>query len=561
MTRLALVLAALLTLAAPAGAQTPLAEARRRPGAAAEEAPAPRRPIFGALLSADLRVRAVLPASPAARLGLARGDRLRALDGLAIADRAALKRALRQRQRGDDLALTITRSGHEKHLNGRLGARFPYLATDERRRGRFVLAVVPVAFADRAPRFQRADFEKLLFSRRSYKKRSPTGEAVFGSVADYFDEASAGRFRLTGAVHDWVRIPETFAAIDRLPPLPLLGQRALLGQALSRVNKRAGRDVFAQVDGIAFITAGGRGTHGRVLWPHSAVLMHRGRLLPYYVMEETESGRFAGIGVHCHEFGHVLGLPDKYGLAGDSGLGCFCLMAVGHRGYAARKVPLDAPTLTPRAALEQWLRDKSEAAREQLEDLVPGPKRRPRPAIDPADDPPGLIRINRRPLHLCAACKERLGWIDPVVLDTTQSQRLVLEPVEGRADAVAKLLLDPAGQEYYLLEYRSKTGFDKGLPSSGLLIWHAGDLAAPLKNFVPAPLLDLEEAHGRRSLDNAYRAPELVPFGGEGRQAFTPRTTPSSKSLRPGAPQLWITGIRERGGRLELTVGARDPSS
>ena len=41
-----------------------------------------------------------------------------------------------------------------------------------------------------------------------------------------------------------------------------------------------------------------------------------GRLLKYYVMSETQAGEFAPIGVHCHEFGHVLGILDKYGSGG-----------------------------------------------------------------------------------------------------------------------------------------------------------------------------------------------------------------------------------------------------
>jgi len=33
------------------------------------------------------------------------------------------------------------------------------------------------------------------------------------------------------------------------------------------------------------------------------------------------------IGVHCHELGHVLGLPDKYGVGPRGRLWIYCLMA------------------------------------------------------------------------------------------------------------------------------------------------------------------------------------------------------------------------------------------
>src|SRR5690606_18582966 len=122
------------------------------------------------------------------------------------------------------------------------------------------------------------------------------------------------------------------------------------------------------------------------------------------------------------------------------------------------------------------------------------------------------VFVDRRPLHMCAECKERLGWIDPVALDPRVAQRIVLKPVEGHVNQVAKILFDGQGREYLLLEYRRQQGFDSGFPRSGLLIWHVGDIAAPVKNFVPFRLLDLKKAHGHESLDSSYRAPALIPF-------------------------------------------------
>jgi len=544
------------SVAAQAGAVTPLRSAGKPERANRLELwrdrVLDRAPRLGVTLRAaeqGLMVRQVRPMSLAARIGLERGDVIRAAFGERLASPRDLRRALGQRRRGDLFSLDVQRaSGDRRSLEGRLGRRSIQLLA--RKLGRFELAVVLVEFPDRPhnPRFRPERFARALFSRGVYTGRSPSGERVFGSMADYYHENSSGRFELTGRVYDWVEIGATRAQVDQLPPLPLLGQARLCRDAMERVVARAGRDVFADADAVAFVAAGPTGTWGRVLWPHSSNLVWRGRLMPYYLMDEGGE-RFAPIGVHCHEFGHVLGLLDKYGLASRSGLGCFCAMAVGHRGGARGRLPLEAPRPSRMEAAKDLLSKRLEALREQLGALWPGaPRGFCRAPFDGAE-------ANQRPLHLCAECKERLGWIDPVVLEPTWRGRVSLEPVEGRPDTVAKIPLGGSGREYYLLEYRARSGFNAGLPSSGLLIWHVGSPDASLKNFVPLRRVELEPAHGVESLDSAYRAPELVPFPRGGKRDFTPRTRPSSKSLRAGAREVWLRDIEERSGQIRVTLG------
>lgn len=519
---------------------------------------APRRdrqlnkaPFFGAFFKDGKKgvdVRFVLPFTPAARMGLESGDSISMAWGTAVRDADTLKRLLSERRRGDLVSLSVEREdGWLDELKGRLGRRMFKLL--HKKTGTFHLSVVLIDFKDKKhnPKFKRSHWQTALFSRKTYTKKSPSGEPVFGSMADYYDENSAGRFRLTGKVYDWVSLPKTKAEYNKLKPDPIMGQRQFLGKAMDLVRAREGKDVFAQTDGVAFVFAGPRGAHANILWPHSSVMFDRGRVFDYYTMEATDRyGRFAPIGVHCHEFGHVLGLPDFYGVAGSrAGHGCFCVMAVGHRGGAYRSVPLDAPEKSRRDTIKDELKKRLDKLREQLGGkkacLLNDGKRR--------------AGLNHRPMHFSAHCKEWLGWVDPIVLDTQKPQRVLIPAIEGRATGVvAKVLLDKRGREYFLLEVRKRHKFDKGLPRGGLLIWHVGDVLAPLKNFVPFKMIDLEAAHGKTALDNAYRAPHLIPFPAGNKTKFTPKTKPSSLGSLPGARKIWITDIKETRKGVELTV-------
>ena len=85
----------------------------------------------------------------------------------------------------------------------------------------------------------------------------------------------------------------------------------------------------------------------------------------------------ANISVFCHEFGHMLGLPDLYARPenpGSEGVGIWCAMS-------------------------------NQAG-------------------------------NGRPQHFCAWCKEKLGWVKPTVIDPTVKQKLILRADRGLAEGV-----------------------------------------------------------------------------------------------------------------------------
>lgn len=150
-----------------------------------------------------------------------------------------------------------------------------------------------------------------------------------------------------------------------------------------------------------------------------------------------------------------------------------------------------------------------------------------------------------KPLHLSAWCKERLGWLKPAVIDPRVKQKLVLSPIENTTRECYKVLVRPDGSEYFLLENRARKNFDRDLPAEGLLIWR-------VVNGRPV----LEESHGigGPSGPNLYLG--SIPYPSGSNNAFTPHTTPSSKSLKGGGLPVWITNIRKLSdGRVAFQIG------
>ena len=71
------------------------------------------------------------------------------------------------------------------------------------------------------------------------------------------------------------------------------------------------------------------------------------------------------------------------------------------------------------------------------------------------------------PPHLSAWCKEKLGWIEPKIIDPTVPQKLILAPIAESPKQCFKVLVRADGSEYFLLENRKKIGFDAELPGKG----------------------------------------------------------------------------------------------
>ncbi len=430
-------------------------------------------------------VSAVRAGTGAARAGLKVGDTFTQVNGAVYSGVTSLRRALSNMSR-----FTVSVQRDQATLQPVMK---PAGAKEEEvldwKGKSFNLAVLLVEFPDRKHNasYVSKDFERLMFSVGEYAK-APDGRAVYGSLRDYYKEISVGTFDVHGKVLDWVCVPEKWAYYDAQDlGGGEAGPRTVFHDALKAARDKHGASALDGFDGIVFLYAGPRDSlRGSQLWPHRASVQVGSKAIPYYIIEEGGE-TFTSIGVHCHEFGHMLGLPDFYGYGHRTGVGRFCVMAIGHLGGGASG----------------------------------------------AD----------RPFHMCAWCKIKLGWLTARTILPSDRQHLALRGVEGRTTEALKIPLSPTGEEYYLLEVRDRVGFDADFFRDGLVIWHVGDDGARERGQISVPI-DLVEAHGKRFFDASLREESEILFPNTRLAAFTPFTVPSSRSNLAGGYDVMLTGLQ-----------------
>jgi M6 family metalloprotease-like protein len=433
-------------------------------------------------------VAAVVGGSAAEAAGVVPGDELRSLDGVQLADAPDLTRVLKQRGVGTKVRLAVRRIGRDLVLTPTLGGR---RRPDDCFRGaQFDLVVVPLRFADDvAPAPDAARLTRLLFAK--------SGVAGAGaSLADYYRAQSFGRLEVTGRVLEPVTLPEPRA---HYASQPMGGAPDSAFAAAADLLAARDASAVSGADGIAFLYAGEAETRpGFALWPHRSAVTVAGRRLPYYVHATSDRGADA-IGVHCHEFGHLLGLPDAYGAAHLTGSGDFCLMAIGHRGGGSTGA--------------------------------------------------------RAPFSMCAWCRMRLGWIEPVAVDPRTPQRLRLDAVSRAPDQALLVPLTPRTDEYLLLEVRRREGFDAELPSAGLLVWHVGGGAAPGRGAY-GNYVELVAAHGIDCVDATMLRTSEIAFPTQRARDITPQTQPTVRASAGDGFAPFLTDIEALGdGSVALTLG------
>jgi immune inhibitor A len=331
--------------------------------------------------------------------------------------------------------------------------------------------VVLAGFPDRPLAKQRAHFDRLL-----------------ARFVAYWAEVSSGRLRIVPAVGE---------AVVTLPGLrrsyvgrPDALARDALAAFAAAARAPADRAALEGADALIVFFAGpGRESHPDAgsaddPWSNYTGLAPPARAGTKVfggacVIAEKEIRPFSGFGVLCHEFGHLLGLPELYAPGGHAqeGIGVWGLMGQG-----------------------TWL------------------------------------GRGERPPHLCAWSKLRLGWVDVETIE--RSTRHVLLPAIEREPRVVKIPAAPGHpEEYYLLENRSRIGADRALPGAGLLVWHVDERAFAFRSGevdVGRKLLHLVEADGRGDLDRGHAA------GGNRGDATDPWRGPGPWRRRCAVPLVLV---------------------
>ena len=342
----------------------------------------------------------------------------------------------------------------------------------------------------------------MLFSQASY----PTG-----SLRDFYQENSYGQLDVNGQVVGWLRLPKPYTYYvngsnggGTYPTnAPKMVEDALALAAKQIDFRQFDSDGDKYLDGLFVVHAGGGAeadpnpsTRAKKIWSHQWNIPQpfvSNGITAYAYCTEPEDGK---AGVFCHEFGHMLGLPDLYDTTyASEGVGVWCVMGAGSWNNGG---------------------------------LTPG--------------------------HFCAWSKAKLGWLNPVNIKSTAAK--TVKPVEQDKTAVYRLWSKgKTGSEYFLLENRQTLGFDAGLPAAGLLIWHIDDTQHN-NDHSGGYWVGLRQADGRMDLEqNRNQGDPGDPYpGNTDNKAFGEASTPNSSDKFGNSTGVAVTGISVKGGAVSCKI-------
>ena len=368
-------------------------------------------------------------------------------------------------------------------------------------RGNVRIIVVLIDFPD-APMTRAAEhFRDLFFS---------TGKLPNGSVREYFTEVTSGLVSLTGEVVGPFRMPRpmTFYANGAsgtggaTPNARTMAQDTANAANASVNFAPYDNDGNGYVDAFVIVHAGpGAEVTGNTghIWSHKWVLPSEmsadgTKIFAYLTVPED-----CRIGVCAHELGHlVFGFPDLYDTdSSSSGIGNWCLMAGG-----------------------SW-------------------------------NGGGDI-----PAHPSAWCKCNQGWAN-TINQTANATVSIADVKSGRQ--VYRLWKNGApGSEYFLVENRQRSGFDRMLPGDGLLIWHIDDSVSSNTD-ERHPKVALMQADGQNHLGTgANRGDAGDPFpGSAGNATFNATSNPNSKAYGGGLSCVGVTSIGASGATMSARLSVR----
>lgn len=355
-----------------------------------------------------------------------------------------------------------------------------------------------------------------------------------GSARDYFIDSSNGAFVPEFDVYGPVTLPNEMAYYggndksgnDEHPAEMIRDACEKLKDVINFKDYDIDGDGY--VDNVFVFYAGyGEASYGSddTVWPHQWELASAGlsltldgvKINKYACSNELEEDAYGnaipdGVGTFVHEFSHVLGIPDLYTTDSDG----------------------------------SW---------------TPGP-------WSVMDQGP-YNNDSRTPPAYSAYERNALGWCEPVVIDGPESVSL-----EAITESNKAYLIPTSKQnEFFLIENRQQTGWDKYLPGHGMLVWHIDYnqnvwYSNSVNNTESHNYVDLEEACGdyvdiddyydyRGYLDYDSYIDALAAYsfpGTKGVREFTDDTRPSMKTWAGTGLGLPITNITETDGVITFDV-------
>ncbi|MCM1310183.1 MAG: M6 family metalloprotease domain-containing protein [Bacteroides sp.] len=285
--------------------------------------------------------------------------------------------------------------------------------------------VILAQFPDK--KFHNADPAKVIGDMLNKEGYSDFGAT--GSVRDYFVDNSCGQYTPIMDVYGPVTLPREMAyyggmtstANDARPREMIRDACQLLDDEINFRDYDLDGDGY--IDNVYLFYAGysqADGADPNTVWPHASYAWNELRaefdgvkLDHYACSNEVEflTGNLVGIGSFCHEFSHVLGLPDLYptDYSHSQTAGTWSLLASG-----------------------------------------------------------GYNNNCHTPPYLTAYERYALGWLTAEELTADGKLHTLSDISTNSAYKIATSNPD----EYFLIEYRRKAGWDAYLPGEGLLVWH-----------------------------------------------------------------------------------------
>ncbi|MDE7159257.1 MAG: M6 family metalloprotease domain-containing protein [Muribaculaceae bacterium] len=335
-----------------------------------------------------------------------------------------------------------------------------------------------------------------------------------GSARDWFIDNSMGQFTPEFDVYGPVRLANNRAYYgankggdDVRPEYMVIEACAQLDDEVDFTKYDCDNDGI--IDNVFVFYAGygenlGMEAGTECVWPHSYDIMeatslpyiHDGVRLNHYACtnEIDLDNVMDGIGTFCHEFSHVMGLPDLYAT---------------NYSYA----------------------------------FTPG-------TWSVMDEGP-YNNNSRTPPYYSAFERYSLGWLTPKELGAPANVKLAsIDTNQACRISTAK------ENEYFLFENRQQKGWDTYIPHHGMLVWHI-DYNENIWKYNTVndrqshQYVDIEEADGTQHESSV--AGDCFP-GIANVTSFTDDTTPSMRSWDGSAQGKPVTDIRESNGYIYFSV-------